>query len=120
MMNKNTDTWFPERWIVVRIVSIKDNNQVFYRLLCGWHGGYLDGAFWRINSGITKVEDGGDYWTVFGRSGSVYRCHKESYGFSTLTFNKYTRWQEYLGEENFQMMPENTDWLNVDWGLKND
>jgi hypothetical protein len=61
------DTWFPECWVVLRIVSIKDNNQVFYRLLSGWYGGYLHGDSWRLNSGITEVKDGGDYWTVFGR-----------------------------------------------------
>jgi hypothetical protein len=35
-----------------------------------------------------------------------------------LTFGKYTEWQKKLGEENIQMMPEDTDWLNVNWGLK--
>ena len=109
----------PDCWVVLRIVST-DNKQVFYRLLSGWIGGYMRSDAWRFNSGITKMEDDGRHWLVYGKSGSVYRCGKNSYRFSTLTFEKYTEWQKTLGEENLQMMPEDTDWLNVNWGLNND
>jgi hypothetical protein len=110
----------PDCWVVLRIVSIKDDNAIFYRLMSGWMGGYTQADAWRLNSGITKFEDDGSHWLVHGKSGSVYRCHKNSYRSSTLTFSKYTEWQKTLGEENIQMMPEDTDWLNVNWGLKND
>ena len=109
----------PDCWVVLRIVSIKDDNEIFYRLLSGWVGGYAQADAWRLNSGITKFEDDGSHWLVHGKSGSVYRCHKNSYLLSTLTFSKYTEWQKTLGEETIQMMPEDTDWLNVNWGLSN-
>jgi hypothetical protein len=109
----------PDTWVVLRIISIKDDNAIFYRLLSGWIGGYAQSDAWRLNSGITKFEDADTHWIVHGQSGSVYRCHKNSYRWSTLTFGKYTEWQKTLGEDNIQMMPEATDWLNVNWGLNN-
>lgn len=110
----------PDCWVVIRIVSIKDDNAIFYRLLSGWMGGYAQSDAWRINSGITKMEDADTHWLVHGRSGSVYRCGKNSYRLSLATANMYTSWQKTIGEENFQLMPADTDWLNLDWGLKND
>ena len=107
----------PDTWVVLRIVSIKDDNQIFYRLLSGWIGGYAQSDVWRLNSGITKMEDADTHWVIHGQSGSVYRCSKNSYRLSALTFDKYTERQKTLGEENIQMMPEDTDWLNVSWGL---
>jgi hypothetical protein len=107
----------PDTWVVLRIVSIKDDNTIFYRLLSGWYGGYAGSDEWRLNSGIIKMEDIGSHWIVYGQSGSVYRCHKDSYQLSIATEGKYAEWRKTLGEENLQMMPEETDWLNVNWGL---
>jgi hypothetical protein len=107
----------PDSWVILRIVSIKEDNAIFYRLLSGWYGGYAQSDEWRLNSGIIKMEDIGSHWIVYGQSGSVYRCHKDSYGLSIATESKYAEWQKTLGEENLQMMPEATDWLNVNWGL---
>ena len=109
----------PDTWVVLRIVSIKDDNAIFYRLLTGWVGGYAQADAWRFNSGITRFEDDETHWLVYGRSGSVYRCGKNSYRLSLATANMYTSWQKTIGEENFKLMPEDTDWLNVNWGLKN-
>ena len=47
------------------------------KVLAGWSGGYLDGDSWKLNSGITKVEDLGDEWAFHGVTGSVYYCNKE-------------------------------------------
>lgn len=109
MMNE----YNPDCWVVLKIVSIKDDNTIFYRLLSGWIGGYAQSDAWRLNSGISKIEDCETYYNVHGKSGSVYRCGKNSYRLSALTFSKYTEWQKTLGEENIQMMPEDTDWLNL-------
>jgi hypothetical protein len=65
----------PDNWIIVKITAIEP--EPFYKILCGWSGGYLDGDSWRMNSGITEVKEDGDYIDFIGHSGSVYRCHKE-------------------------------------------
>lgn len=70
----------PEQWILVEVKS----DEPHYRVFASWAGGYLTGDSWRLNSGITKVNDVGDYYDFVGYSGSVYRCHKDSYGVSKM------------------------------------
>ena len=65
----------PDNWV---IVEIADKDATFYKVLGGWSGGYLDGDRWRINSGITEVEEKEGHYLFYGQSGSVYKCWKES------------------------------------------
>ena len=65
----------PDNWVIVEI-TYKDT--AFYKVLAGWGGGYLDGDSWRMNSGITEVEEKEDYYLFYGQSGSVYKCWKEA------------------------------------------
>ena len=59
----------PHNWVVVTVPE-------GHKLIGGWSGGYLDGDSWRINSGISRVEDMEDHYLVHGVSGSLYHCHK--------------------------------------------
>ena len=43
-------------------------------------GGYLDGDRWKMNSGISRVEEQEGYYYFFGYSGSCYKCSKKGYG----------------------------------------
>ena len=65
----------PNNWVVIKM----DGDDPHYRVLAGWSGGYLDGDSWKMNSGITRVEDDGDCYNFYGSSGSCYSCYKESY-----------------------------------------
>jgi len=65
----------PDNWVILEITN---KGEKTYKVLAGWSGGYLDGDFWQLNSGITKVENGGDFYLFHGHSGSVYKCHKNS------------------------------------------
>ena len=65
----------PDNWVIVKIAH---PDEVIYKILGGWSGGYLDGDSWRLNSGITKVEEDGDYFIFHGYSGSAYQCHKDA------------------------------------------
>jgi len=67
----------PDQWCIIKIF---DN---IYKVFGSWSGGYLDGDSWRINSGIDRIEEDGDYWLFYGYSGSCYRCHKKSYGINS-------------------------------------
>lgn len=82
-----SDYW-PDTYQFIRISSDQDK-EIVTKLFAVWTGGYLDGASWKINSGITKIvkEDGMYY--VHGCSGSVYAIPIEqppmtSYGASVL------------------------------------
>jgi hypothetical protein len=101
----------PDNWVVIKIKG----DDPHYRVLGGWSGGYLDGDSWRMNSGITRVDDADDHWLHFhGSSGSVYRCNKGSY---TLRMNNAHIWEQLqeIHGNKVEMMPEDTDWLNMDW-----
>lgn len=101
----------PDNWVVLKIQYQGD---VIYKVLAGWSGGYLGTDEWRLNSGITgcHMEKDGDYYFFTGSSGSVYRCHKNSYGLRMNNAGVYNKLKENFGVE---MMPEDTDWINVEW-----
>lgn len=67
----------PDKWVIVKIDLEKES---FYKVLGGWSGGYLEGQSWRMNSGIAKISQEGDYLLIHGYSGSIYKCHKNAYG----------------------------------------
>jgi len=67
----------PDRWTVVRIHTAKE---VLYKVFASWGGGYGGSDSWKLNSGIVRVALVDDRWEFDGSSGSVYSCHKDSYG----------------------------------------
>lgn len=100
----------PNNWVVIKI----NGKDPHYRVLAGWSGGYLEGSSWRMNSGITKVEEDDDAYYFSGSSGSKYRCGKQSYG---LRHNNAYVWDNLVTRhgDNVEMLPEDTDWNSVDW-----
>ena len=104
----------PDNWVVIKL---DDGVDPHYRVLAGWSGGYLDGDRWRINSGITKVEEDEHYFYFYGSSGSCYQCRKTFY---CLRMNNAHVWSklEKLHGDKVEMMPEDTDWMNMDWIIK--
>lgn len=67
----------PDRWMVLRIHTPKE---IIYKVFASWSGGYAGSDSWKLNSGITRATWADPYWEFDGSSGSVYRCHAESYG----------------------------------------
>lgn len=102
-----------DNWVVIKM---KDDDP-HYRLLVGTSGGYLDGDSWRMNSGITEVNETDEYYYFKGSSGSEYRCRKESYMLRMNNAGTWARLQELHGDK-VEMMPEDTDWMNMDWIIK--
>ena len=45
-----------DNWVVIKMKG----DDPHYRLLVGTSGGYLDGSSWRMNSGITEVNETDD------------------------------------------------------------
>jgi hypothetical protein len=70
-----------------------------------------------MNSGITEVNETADYYYFKGYSGSEYRCRKGSYMLRMNTAGTWARLQELYGD-NVKLMPEDTDWMNMDWIIK--
>lgn len=104
----------PDRWVIIKITS---EDEVSYKVFATWFGGYLDGDSWKVNSGIVRVEEEGDYLKFFGHSGSCYECPKSE---STYGTNFYTQGvldnmiskSTELGHQ-MELMPSDTDWMNL-------
>lgn len=99
---EKTYTYSPDKWLLIKIGGTDPH----YRVFGSWSGGYLDGDSWRMNSGITSVEEDENYYYFHGNTGSIYRCHKEMYG---ATVYGYGVAQNYVRENLFEIidMPDN-------------
>lgn len=102
----------PDSWVVLRISCL---DETIYKLLAGWSGGYLDGDYWQLNSGIVKVEEGTDFFRFHGRSGSLYHVSKHSYGLRMSTTPIYNKLKD-IHKDNVILMPKNTNWsCIIEW-----
>jgi len=107
--------YLPDNWVVLKIKEGKLDSG-FYKVLAGWSGGYLDGDSWRMNSGITRVEDHETYYSFYGYSGSVYKVWKGHYGLRMNNAGVYNQLKENEAfEGQITLMPEDTDWMAVQW-----
>lgn len=102
----------PHNWVILHIKQPKP--EPIYKVLAGWSGGYLDGDYWRMNSGIKSVEVEGDNFIFHGHSGSSYTCHKDNYGLKMNNARIYNLLKEEL-EDDIVLMDEDTDWTQIDW-----
>jgi hypothetical protein len=92
----------PDRWVVVEINSAKHGR--IRKVLASWYGGYAGSDSWRMNSGIEKVIDQGDYYDVVGSSGSVYKCYKGAEGMSAYTSDVFETYKRQLEENGMGTM----------------
>lgn len=105
----------PDTWVMVKFET---ENQTVYKILAGWGGSYTYGQSWKLNSGCTKIEVDGDYYLFSGYSGSVYRCHKGSYGLSGYTSGIYMSFEEDLKDSTnvkMSIMPETTNFMELSY-----
>ena len=101
--------YIPDNWVVLKI---NYDGMITYRVLAGWSGGYLYGDYWRMNSGITRVEEDGDYYNFYGQTGSCYRCHKKGYRMTMANGGVYNQLKEQFGDK-VEMMPKDTEWRHL-------
>ena len=97
----------PHNWVIVEF-TIK--GETLRRVIGGWSGGYLDGDNWRISSGITNVEEEGDFVLITNHSGSLYKCLKSGQGTSGAMRPILYQLEKYA-EEN-----EDMSYRFIEWG----
>lgn len=91
----------PDRWI---LVSIESADHKVTKILSGWYGGYLDSDYWRLSSGVTKIETLDKKYLIHNESGSVYHCYRNREGLTGLTGNILNKWLKQ--SENSDIMVE--------------
>jgi hypothetical protein len=106
-------TYVPDNWVVIKL----SGDDPHYRILAGWSGGYTDSDTWRMNSGIVRVDETEDAFLFYGSSGSCYDCRKTAYCLRKNNVYVWAQLQERYGDK-VELMPEDTDWLVVDWIIK--
>ena len=92
----------PDLWVIVEIDS-PDHGKI-RKVLGSWYGGFGGSDEWRMNSGIEKVIDQGDYYDVVGYSGSIYKCYKNRVGWSAYTNRVYNNLKKELEDINMGTM----------------
>lgn len=106
----------PERWCIVKITA--EGRGDTYKVYGTWAGGYLDGDRWKLNSGISKVEEDDDNYYFYGHSGSCYKCHKKGYGVATSygqgVLSGIIDKAEVVSAK-VEVIDENTDWINLNY-----
>ena len=117
----------PDNWVVIKFTQqVKSGNtgygrteKVFYKVLGGWSGGYLDGDSWRLNSGIVDVEETTDSYIFIGGSGSRYICNKTQ---ECLRMNTAGIWkqmqeasEESAGKVKLELMKPDDEISRKDW-----
>ncbi len=107
-MDRNVSE-IPDRWVILKI-SINENKP-FYKVFGSWFGGYLDGDRWKINSGVSSVEEDDEYYYFNGLSGSCYKCHKEGYGVST-SYNSAVL-EKLINSPSVELMDDDTNWFEL-------
>ena len=104
----------PDRWMVMRIHT---PTEILYKVFATWSGGYGGGDSWKLNSGITRATFADPYWEFDGSSGSVYRCHQDSYGtngYGQAVLNNLLRQAEAQGVQ-IDVMARETAWGNLQY-----
>jgi len=84
----------PDRWVIIRIEIPEETDS--WKVLASWYGGYLGSDSWKLSSGITKIEDEGDYYRITNYSGSEYICNKSCYGMSAYTMSVYSAYDKNI------------------------
>jgi hypothetical protein len=105
----------PDKWLVIKIEG-KDV-PLTYKVFACWHGGYLDGDSWKLNSGITKVTKEDGFYLFEGYSGSVYSCNENCYGATMYGYGVLQNIIEKSKEAgvNVEKMPDETNWLDLSY-----
>lgn len=101
----------PDFWCVIKINSADPH----YRVFGSWASSYATGSSWRMNSGITKVEEKDDCFLFHGSTGSIYRCHKEMYG---CHYGSQAQLNHFMNQPEVavvDLLSEETNWLEMDW-----
>lgn len=72
--------YYPDSYQFISISSDQDEDKII-KLFAAWHNSYLTGDAWKLNSGVTKIEQDSIFdnlYIVSGYSGSQYVVNKDS------------------------------------------
>lgn len=108
-------TYNPDKWVMLKF---NHKGEVIYKILASWYGGYAKSDSWKLNSGVTKIEEDGQLYRFHGSSGSVYQCHKATYGMSAYTMGILASFQKQVSEAEgvtLELMSDDTNFMEINY-----
>jgi hypothetical protein len=94
------------------------NGETIYKILATFYGGFARGDSWKLNSGVTSIQQEDDYYLFHGSSGSIYYCHKELYGMGSYTSSIYADFQTQVSQTKdttMELMPPETNFMEIQY-----
>jgi hypothetical protein len=107
--------YIPDKWLVIKISS--GTHPSIHKVFACWYGGWAGSDSWKLNSGITKATLEGYVYSFEGSSGSVYQCHKDTYGANMYGHGVLENMID-KAEKNgitIEVLPEETNWLEINY-----
>lgn len=103
--------YYPDHWCVIKM---NYNGEVIYKILGAWSSSYLHGPSWRLNSGVEKIgyDSEEDMYEFVGHSGSVYKCHRDSYGMNLASMGAWNTMKE-AHPDRVELLKDRKDWTNM-------
>jgi hypothetical protein len=104
----------PDRWVIVKIITPKEH---LYKVFASWYGGYGGSDSWKMNSGIVRATLVDNCWEFSGSSGSVYSCHKDSYGTNGYGSSVLSNMigQAEAQDIEIEVLDRETDWAQLQY-----
>lgn len=106
--------YYPDKWKMVKMTN-RENGRVHYRIFGVWYGGYAGSDSWKMNSGVTRIEQDEHGYHFHGSSGSVYYCNKNTYGTSMYGHGILSHIIKNAQDVDIEEMPEDTDWMSLNY-----
>lgn len=108
----------PDYWMVVKISGLGIEKPL-YKVFATWVGGYCRGDEWRMNSGITSVEEKENLLAFYGASGSCYVCHNDEHvyrgsAYSDGILGDYVKKLKER-EVTMEVLPFDTNWKELNY-----
>jgi len=104
----------PDKWVMIKITS---GDKTYYKIFATWFGGYLDGDSWKINSGISSIEEDDDFYYFNGFSGSCYKCLKSAYGVATSYTSSMLELLIKKSNGLAEIMDDDTNWNDLNFDI---
>ena len=89
----------PDCWQIVKIQA--PGHDLYYRIFASWSGSYLEGASWKLSSGIESFIDFGDHYLSDQSSGSVYKIYKTRERMSGIMAGVFTTYSEQATDQGW-------------------
>ena len=105
----------PDKWVIVKISS--DKGTPIYKVFACWYGGWSGSDSWKLNSGITEVSLEGYVYSFSGASGSVYECHKDTYGTNMYGSGVLNNMIDNAAKHgiSIEILPEDTNFMELNY-----